>query len=57
VTIDAGDLDGDEDIDIILGAAHAQTGMLAYLDLWRDLAENGQSVLILQNVGTINPNN
>jgi len=55
VTLDAGDLDGDEDIDIILGAGHVQTGMLAYLDLWRELAENGPSVLILQNVGAINP--
>jgi len=52
VTIDSGDIDGDDDIDIILGAGHVQTGMLAYLDMWRDLAENGPSVLILQNTGT-----
>jgi len=53
VTLDAGDLDGDEDIDIILGAGHVQMGMLAYLDMWQAMAENGPSVLILQNVGTI----
>jgi hypothetical protein len=50
VTIDAGDLDGDDDIDIILGAGNVQTGMLAYLDLWRELAEKGPAVLVLQNV-------
>lgn len=53
VTIDAGDLDGDDDIDIILGAAYVPIGMLAYLDMLAELAATGPSVLILQNVGAL----
>ena len=49
MTIDAGDMDGDDDIDIVLGAGHVQVGMLADLVLWRDMAERGPTVMILRN--------
>lgn len=49
MTIDAGDLDGDDNIDIVLGAGHVQVGMLADLVLWREMAERGPTVMILRN--------
>jgi hypothetical protein len=52
MTLDAGDLDGDDDIDIILGAGYLPTGMLAYPGELQKLSENGPSILLLQNVGS-----
>jgi len=49
MTIDVGDLDGDDDIDIVLGGAYIPTGMFAYMDTYRTLAETAPSILILKN--------
>ncbi len=49
MTIGAGDLDGDADIDIILGGAYIPTGMFAYMDTYRELAASAPSILVLRN--------
>lgn len=49
MTIGAGDLDGDADLDIVLGGAHIPVGMFAYMDLYRSIAESAPSILILEN--------
>lgn len=49
MTMDVGDLDGDDDIDIVLGGAYIPTGMFAYMDTYRRLAKTAPSILILKN--------
>ena len=50
MTIAAGDLDGDADIDIILGGAYIPVGMFAYgSDIFNSLAESAPSILVLKN--------
>jgi hypothetical protein len=49
MTIGAGDLDGDADIDIILGGASIPTGMFAHMDTYRELAASAPSILVLRN--------
>jgi len=49
MTMGVGDLDGDDDIDIVLGGAYIPTGMFAYMDTYRRLAETAPSILILKN--------
>jgi len=50
MTLDAGDLDGDADIDIILGGAYIPVGMFAYgSDIFNALAESAPSILVLKN--------
>ncbi|MBT5030994.1 MAG: VCBS repeat-containing protein [Proteobacteria bacterium] len=49
MTIGAGDLDGDADVDIVLGGSYIPTGMFAYMDTYRALAESAPSVLVLKN--------
>lgn len=49
MTMDVGDLDGDDDIDIVLGGAYIPTGMFAHMELYRTLAETAPSILILKN--------
>ena len=49
MTIGAGDLDGDADIDIVLGGATIPTGMFAHMEVFDALAESAPSILILKN--------
>ena len=49
MTIGVGDLDGDADIDIVLGGANIPTGMFAHRDTYNALAESAPSILVLKN--------
>jgi hypothetical protein len=50
MTIDVGDLDGDADVDIILGGAYIPVGMYVYgRDTFNALAESAPSILVLKN--------
>jgi hypothetical protein len=49
MTIGVGDLDGDADIDIVLGGAYIPTGMFAHMDTYLALAESAPSILVLKN--------
>jgi len=49
MTMDVGDMDGDADVDIVLGGGYIPTGMFAYLDTYRALAESAPSILVLEN--------
>jgi len=49
MTIGIGDMDGDADVDIVLGGANIPTGMFAYMDTYESLAELAPSILLLRN--------
>ncbi len=49
MTMDIGDLDGDADVDIVLGGGYIPVGMFAYMDLFNELASTAPPVLILKN--------
>ena len=49
MTLGVGDIDGDADVDIVLGGAYVPTGMFAYMDTYRGLAASAPSILVLEN--------
>jgi hypothetical protein len=49
MTLDVGDLDGDADVDIVLGGAYVPTGMLAHMDTYQSWAESAPTILVLEN--------
>jgi len=49
MTMDVGDIDGDDDVDIALGGSYLQVGMFAYPEQYAELARTGPAVLILKN--------
>ncbi|MEE9571167.1 MAG: VCBS repeat-containing protein, partial [Gammaproteobacteria bacterium] len=49
MTMDIGDVDGDDDIDVVLGGGYIRIGMYAYTDLFNEMAETGPPILILKN--------
>ena len=49
MTLGIGDMDGDADVDIVLGGANIPTGMFAYMDTYEALAESAPSILVLKN--------
>jgi hypothetical protein len=49
MTMDIGDVDGDDDIDVVLGGGNIPTGMPAHMDLYEEFARNAPPVLILKN--------
>jgi hypothetical protein len=49
MTMDIGDIDSDDDIDVVLGGGYMPVGMFAHIDLFEDMAETAPSILILKN--------
>ena len=49
MTMDVGDVDGDADVDVVLGGSYLEIGMFGNPELYDELAANGESVLILKN--------
>ena len=49
MTMDIGDVDGDSDVDVVLGGSYLEIGLFGNPDLYDELVESGESVLILKN--------
>jgi hypothetical protein len=49
MTMGVGDVDADGDIDVVLGGGYIPVGMLAYQDLYEQLAQTAPPALILKN--------
>ena len=49
MTMDIGDVDGDDDVDVVLGGSYLEIGLFGNPDLYDELVESGESVLILKN--------
>ncbi|MGE4658901.1 MAG: VCBS repeat-containing protein [Gammaproteobacteria bacterium] len=49
MTMDIGDIDGDGDVDIVLGGAYLPLGMASHPEQLDELLENGPPLLILEN--------
>ena len=49
MTMDIGDVDGDADVDVVLGGSYLEIGLFGDPEVYDELAESGESVLILKN--------
>lgn len=49
MTMDIGDVDGDADVDVVLGGSYLEIGLFGDPELYDALVESGESVLILKN--------
>lgn len=49
MTMDIGDVDGDADMDVVLGGSYLEIGLFGDPELYDELVESGESVLILKN--------
>jgi len=49
MTMDIGDIDGDDDVDVVLGGGYVPVGMIAYQEQYEELVRTGPAVLILKN--------
>ena len=49
MTMDVGDVDGDDDVDVVLGGSYLSVGLFGYPELVEELLRTGDSVLILKN--------
>ena len=49
MTMDIGDVDGDADVDVVLGGSYLEIGLFGNPELYDALVESGESVLILKN--------
>ena len=47
--MDVGDIDGDDDVDVVLGGGYLRVGMFAYPELHEQLVQTGPAVLLLKN--------
>ena len=47
--MDIGDVDGDADVDVVLGGSYLEIGLFGDPELYDALVESGESMLILQN--------
>jgi hypothetical protein len=49
LSMDIGDVDGDKDVDVVLGGGYISVGLEAYPEVLAELTELGEPVLILKN--------
>ncbi|MFL2545811.1 MAG: FG-GAP repeat domain-containing protein [Candidatus Rariloculaceae bacterium] len=49
MTMDIGDVDGDDDVDVVLGGGYIPAGMLQHMDVYDEFIVSAPSVLILKN--------
>jgi hypothetical protein len=49
LTMDAGDVDGDGDVDVVLGGGYIPVGMFGERELYEQLRDSGPSIMLLEN--------